>query len=117
MVCSSGKVASKAATLAPRSLDCRGRLWLYPKQVQCGLPSRCITGCCPLLLAPSRHTLAHPGCHGAGGDSEELTVQGRLGCVASQAGWVALLQQGCFLPVPWTRLSPVPFPNPDILHL
>lgn len=39
-------------------------------------------------------------------------MQYRPGCVVSQAGWVTLLQQGSFLPVPWTRLSPVPFLSP-----
>jgi hypothetical protein len=67
VVCSSGKVAGKAANLASGSFDCRGHLWLYPKQVPHGLPSNCVTGLCPQLLAVSRHTLAHPGCHGAEG--------------------------------------------------
>lgn len=69
MVCSSGKVAAKPANLASGSFDCRGRLWLYPKQVPCGLPSYYVTGCCPRLLAASTHTLARPWpCgHGAEG--------------------------------------------------
>lgn len=86
MVYSSGKVTSKAANLASGSFGCRGRSWLYPKQVPCGLPSYCVTGCCPLLLAASRHTLAHPGCHGA----EGLTPRSSQ-CSADQDVWPARL--------------------------
>lgn len=50
---------------------------------------------------------------GRGADSKELTMHFRAGCVANRAGWVALLQQRYFLPVPWTCLSPVAFPNPN----
>lgn len=60
MVCSSGKVAAKPANLASGSFDCRGCLWLYPKQVPRGLPSYCVTGRGPQLLAASTHTLARP---------------------------------------------------------